>query len=91
MERRPAGKVYQHDLRPVSELRSHAKALLRSVKRTRRPVVLTQDGVPECVLLDVASYALLRETALLLEVMAMGRSDGRPARRRRPRRAARRR
>ncbi len=76
---------YRHELRPVSELRGGGAELLQSVRRTRRPVVLTKDGVPQGVLLDVASYSLLRETALLLEVLALGRRAGpapRPGRRR---------
>ena len=83
---------YRHELRPVSELRGGAAELLRSVRRTRRPIVLTKDGVPQVVLLDVSSYSLLRETALLLKVLALGRHE-RPARRRpgRKRRAAKRR
>jgi len=78
---------FRHDLRPVAELRSRAAELLRHAKRTRRPVILTEDGAPAGVLLDAASYSELRETALLLEMKALGRRDGSEPRtaRRRPR------
>jgi len=88
MARAPRGaELYRHDLRPLAELRARGAELLRSAKRTRRPVILTEDGAPAGVLLDVASYSELRETALLLEVLALGRRDGSRPRtaRRRPR------
>ena len=85
---RAKAELYRHELRPLQELRARAVELLRDVSRTRRPVILTQDGAPAGVLLDTASYSELRETALLLEVMAMGRRREPRARggRRRPRR-----
>jgi prevent-host-death family protein len=76
---------YRHELRPVAELRAGAARLVRAVRRTRRPLVLTKNGVPHVVLLDVASYSALRETALLLEVLALGRSEDEQPRRRRKR------
>lgn len=83
---RPKSERYRHDLRPLAELRARGAELLRSAKKTRRPVILTEDGAPAGVLLDVASYSELRETALLLEVLALGRRNGgRATGRRRPR------
>jgi prevent-host-death family protein len=71
-------ELFRHELRPLAELRARGAELLKAAKRTRRPVILTEDGAPAGVLLDTASYSELRETALLLEVLAMGR---RPRRR----------
>jgi prevent-host-death family protein len=78
---------FRHDLRPVAELRAHAGQLLANARKTRRPVILTEDGAPAGVLLDAASYSELRETALLQEVQALGRRGGSRSRtaRRRPR------
>ena len=77
---KPGGgtELFRHELRPLAELRARGAELLKAAKRTRRPVILTEDGAPAGVLLDTASYSALRETALLLEVLAMGR---RPRRR----------
>jgi prevent-host-death family protein len=77
-KKRGLAEQFRHELRPLAELRARAAELLKAAKRTRRPVILTEDGAPAGVLLDAASYSELRETALLLEVLAMGR---RPRRR----------
>lgn len=75
----------------MAELTGGADALLRTIARTRRPVVITgEGGEPTGVLLDVASYSELREAALLTEVLALGRRGERAARPRGRRRAARR-
>lgn len=59
-------------------------ALLRAAQRRRRPIILTEQGKPRGVLLDAASYAELREAALQLQVVLLGRRDR--GRRRRERR-----
>ena len=75
----------------MAELTQRGAELLRSVAKTRRAVVLTgEDGEPTGVLLDVASYSELRDAALLMEVMALGRPAERMPVTRRRRRAARR-
>jgi prevent-host-death family protein len=79
---------FKHELRSVAELRAKTRELLRRASKTRRPIILTEDGTPAAVLLDAASYSELRETALLLEVRALGRRAARKssgAARRRPR------
>ena len=66
---------YLHDIRPLSELRRRSAALLQRLRRLRKPVILVEDGEPKAVLLDVKTYSELRETELLLEVMAEGRRE----------------
>lgn len=54
------------DVKPVSEFRSRAAALVRQVRESKRPLVLTQHGRSAAVLLDVAAYEELVETVELL-------------------------
>ena len=57
------------DIRPVTEFRANAAAMLDHVQTTRRPVVLTQHGRSAAVLLDVNAYeSLLDELALLHDI-----------------------
>ena len=59
------------DVRPVTEFRANAAALLDQVQKTKRPMILTQYGRSAAVLLDVAVYeSLLDEVALLRDVRA---------------------
>ncbi len=63
------------DIKPVTYMKSKAAELLKTVGETRRPVVITQNGEPKGVLLDVASYQELRDAVLLLKLAAQGESD----------------
>ncbi|MCI0570785.1 MAG: type II toxin-antitoxin system Phd/YefM family antitoxin [Myxococcaceae bacterium] len=56
------------DIKPVTYMKTRAAELLRDVKRSRRPVVITQHGEAQAVLLDVATYEALRDATLLLQL-----------------------
>ncbi len=59
------------DIRPLSEFRANAAAFVQQVRRTRRPLILTQRGRGAAVLLDIAEYERLVERAELLEDIAV--------------------
>ena len=57
------------DIKPLSEFRANASALVRQLRVTRRPLVLTQRGHSAAVVLEVGEYEqLLEELALLRDV-----------------------
>ena len=59
------------DIRPLSDFRANAAAMIRHVQQTRRPVVLTQRGRGAAVLLDVREYErLVDEVEVLRDVRA---------------------
>jgi len=61
--------VLDQDVKPISEFRANAASLVRQVQRTRRPLVITQQGRSAAVLLDVSEYEkLLAKLELLQEV-----------------------
>lgn len=55
------------DIRPLSEFRSRIAAFLEQVRKTGRPLVLTQHGKGVAVLLDVAEFDRLVEAVELIE------------------------
>lgn len=61
---------FSRDIRSLTEFRSNAAAFIRQVRRTRRPLVLTQHGRSAAVLLDVEEYERLIERAELLDDVA---------------------
>ncbi len=63
------------DIKPVTYMKTRAAELLREVKRSRRPVVITQHGEAQAVVLDVATYEALREATLLLQLTSQGEAD----------------
>ncbi len=57
------------DIKPVSEFRANAAELIEHVKKSGRPLVLTQRGHSAAVLLNVGDYAqLVEELELLRDV-----------------------
>lgn len=72
--------IAAEDIQPVTELKTHAARLLKAVGETRRPLVITQNGEPKGVLMDFASYRQLRESVLMLKLVAQGEADVRAGR-----------
>ncbi len=59
------------DIQPVSDFRANSAEVIRQVKQSGRPVVLTQRGRAAAVLVGVGPYqSLLREVEELREVRA---------------------
>jgi len=57
------------DVKPISEFRANAASLVQRVKRTKRPLVITQQGRSAAVLLDVSEYEkLLAKLELLQDI-----------------------
>jgi antitoxin YefM len=61
--------VLDEDVKPISEFRANAASLVQQVRRTKRPLVITQQGRSAAVLLDVAEYEkLLAKLELLQDI-----------------------
>jgi len=58
---------FSEDIRPLSEFRANAASFIEHLRRSRRPLVLTQHGRSAAVLLDVSEYERLVERAEVLE------------------------
>lgn len=59
--------ILDQDVKPVSEFRSNASSLLKHVRTTKRPLVITQHGRSAAILLDVNEYDKLMEKLDLLQ------------------------
>lgn len=61
--------VLDQDVKPISEFRANAASLVQQVQRTKRPLVITQQGRSAAVLLDVSEYEkLLAKLELLQDI-----------------------
>ena len=60
------------DIRPVTYLKNKAADLLKQVNETRRPVVITQNGVARAVLQDPDSYEEMCETLAMMQLVLTG-------------------
>jgi prevent-host-death family protein len=66
---------YSSQVKPISYLKSHAAEILRTLAKSREPIVITQNGEARAVLQDVASYEETQETLALLKLLALGNRD----------------
>jgi len=63
------------DIRPVSDFRANITSIIEEIKRTKRPVVLTQHGRSAAVVLDVAEYEKILERMELLSDIELAESQ----------------
>ena len=55
------------DIKPLSEFRANAASLVKHVKNTKRPLVITQHGKSSAILLDVKEYQILLDKIEILQ------------------------
>ncbi len=60
------------DVRTVTEMKTGAARLLDQVNAERRPIIVTKDGKPRGVLLDVDSYEEMRNALGLMALALEG-------------------
>ncbi len=68
------------DIQPVTYLKGNAAHLLQQVNETRRPIIITQNGLARAVLQDTASYESMRNAIAMLKLMVQGENDIRTGR-----------
>ena len=57
----------EEDIKPLSEFRANAATLVKQVKDTRRPLVITQHGKSSAILIDVKEYQSLLDKIEILQ------------------------
>ncbi len=60
---------------PISDLRQGAAALLKKVRESRNPVIVTQRGRPAAVLLSVEEFERREQDLELLRLLAQGEKE----------------
>ena len=53
---------FDEDVKPLSEFRANVSRFIERVRKTKRPIVLTQRGHSAAVVLDVSEYEQLLES-----------------------------
>ena len=65
----------KEDIKPISYLKSRSAELLAQINKTRRPVIITQNGEPKAVLQDAESYEKMVNTLHLMKILAHSEKD----------------
>lgn len=63
------------DVKTVSELKKSLRAVLEQIRETGRPVVVTVNGKPDAVLIDVETYEHKLKALNLVGLLAEGEDD----------------
>ena len=58
------------NVRPITDLKNRTKELVREVSDGGQPVVITQNGKPRVVLMDVEQHDRLQDTLAMLKLLA---------------------
>ena len=58
-------------VRSISYLKAHASEILRDLAERQEPLVITQNGEARAVMLDVAHFDALQETAALVKLLSL--------------------
>jgi prevent-host-death family protein len=62
----------EEDIRPLSEFRANTASMVQKVRKTGRPLVLTQHGKSTVVLLDVRQYQSMLSSMELFDSVQCG-------------------
>ena len=62
------------DIKPLSEFRANASALIQQVKKTKRPLVITHHGRSVAVVIDVKEYEELLDKLEVLQDICLTES-----------------
>ena len=67
--------VKNPDTIPVTDLKQDASAALKRVRKSKRPLILTQRGKPAAVLLSVDTYEKGEREREILKLLARGERE----------------
>ena len=59
-------------IKPISYLKAHAAAIVRTMSEKNEPLVITQNGEAKVVIQNIESYEQTLETMALLKILALG-------------------
>jgi antitoxin YefM len=63
------------DIKSLSDFRANAASYVQNIKRTKRPMVITQNGKSSAVIMDVNEYESLLEKIDLLQDIQIARQQ----------------
>ena len=63
------------DLRPISYVKAHTTEVVKYVRDSRVPVVITQNGEAKAVIIDIESYQKTIDAINLAKLLSFGEKD----------------
>jgi prevent-host-death family protein len=69
------GTMRASDVKPITYMKTHSAELVAAVNKKRSPVVITQNGEPRVVVMDIESYERTQDALALLKLIAQSEED----------------
>ena len=63
------------NIRPITDLKNRTKELVREVSEGGQPIVITQNGKPKVVVMDVEQHDRLQDTLAMLKILAQSQES----------------
>lgn len=63
------------NVRPITELKTRTRELVREIADGGQPVVITQNGKPKVVVMDVEQHDRLQDTLAMLKLLAQSQQS----------------
>jgi prevent-host-death family protein len=72
--------LLSEDVLPIGEFKTQASSVLRKLKQSQRPVVITQNGKPAAVLITPEEFDQMRERDRFVAAVREGLADSKAGR-----------
>ena len=57
------------DVKPITYMKTHSAELVADVNKRRSPIVITQNGEPRAVVVDIETYERTQDALILLKLI----------------------
>ena len=61
---------YSENIKPISFLKSHASEIIRNLNKSKKTIIITQNGEAKVVVQDIKLYEQNLESMALLKILA---------------------
>ena len=61
---------YSENIKPISFLKSHASEIIRKLNKSKKTIIITQNGEAKAVVQDIELYEQNLESMALLKILA---------------------
>ena len=63
------------NVKPISYVKAHTTEIVKNVRETRTPIIITQNGEAKAVILDIESYQKSLNTKNLAKLLSFSEKD----------------
>jgi len=63
------------NVKPISYVKAHTTEIVKTVRETRAPIIITQNGEAKAILMDIESYQKFLNTKNLAKLLSFSEKD----------------